>query len=210
MTALDRSSGGASPGRTETVQPEITVEQSADLQSSRVPRVDAMQENRSQPFYREVHLTRDELVAIESSVDQRIADGKARPDDRALQVEAEKDGAFAMKARNGEFFCVDRYGTAESTMYNATPPQWHGGGAQSRLFEVTPAPDTTYYIGRAAPQGGAQGWAADLPGGGRRSSSPATPTGPTGRCAQSAGPSKSSPRSLREVWLDTTRSATSS
>ena len=96
-------------------------------------------------------------------------------------------------------------------MYNATPPQWHGGGAQSRLFEVTPAPDTTYYIGRAAPQGGAQGWAADLPGGEHEVFIPRD-TDRTDWTVRAVGRSEAEARrcSLREVWLDTTRSATSS
>ena len=166
MTGLDN--GSDAPSRAEPVRPEITVEQSADLQSSRVPRAEAAPEARPEPFYREVHLSKSDLAAIETRVDERIAAGDVRPDQRALLIEAEKDGTFATKAREGDFFCLDRYGTAESAMYNATPPQWYGGGAESRLFQVTPTLDTTYYVGRAAPQGEAQGWAADLPGGGQQ------------------------------------------
>jgi hypothetical protein len=112
-----------------------------------------------------VHLTHAEIAGIEAEVDKRIADGDGDSHDRQGLVDAVKDVTFAAKARNGEFFSLDRLGTAESTIYNATPDQRFGQGAESRLFEVTPTPDTTYYVGHAASQGGRQGYAADLAGG---------------------------------------------
>jgi hypothetical protein len=172
VTALDRT-GTEAPGSSETVRPEaarppISVEQSADLQSSRVPRPDCAPVACPEPFYREVWLNRADLAKIETDVDQQIAAGKGSPDQRASMIQAEKDVAFATKARDGDFYSLNRYGTLESTMYNALPPQWYGEAAQSRLLEVTPSPGTTYYVGAAAPQGSVQGWGADLPGRGQQ------------------------------------------
>jgi hypothetical protein len=162
----------------------LTVQQSADLQSSRCPPITgvgstasaptsdgvaaAVDSTSPEPFYREVHLTHAEIAAIETEVDKRIADGDWDPQDRQGLVDTAKDVTFAAKARDGEFFSLDRFGTAESTVYNATPDQWYGQGAESRLFEVAPSPDTTYFVGHAAPQGGLQGYAADLAGGGQQ------------------------------------------
>jgi hypothetical protein len=161
VTALDKGGGDDAPKPVPTPQPEIGVERSADLQSSRVPPVDTPPANRPEPFYREAWLGREDLAKITDGVDARIASGEARPDQRSQLIAEAKDTAFATKARDGDFYSLSKYGTLESTMQNATPPHWYGGGAEGRLYEVTPTPGTTYYVGRAAPQDHGQRHADD-------------------------------------------------
>ncbi len=118
------------------------------------------------PFYREVMLTKSDVREIEEDVDDRITAGEARPEDRDRLVMEGRNARFEEKARYGEFFSPDIQGRREATDRNATSPQWYEDFAESQLFEVRPTPGTTYYGGRAAPQGPAQGVGADLMGGG--------------------------------------------
>lgn len=171
--AMDGPSTPDAVTRIETSRAD-TVQASADLQSSRCPPLTRdgsapellRTDGGAEPFFREVFLTREDVAGIEATVDSVIDEGGWDAGDRQGLVDAAKDVTFADKARNGDFYAVTLLGTTESSMLNAMPEQWYEEGAESRLFAVTPSPETSYFAAPAAPMGSAQGVHADLPGGG--------------------------------------------
>lgn len=127
--------------------------------------------SRPEPFYREVVLTHRDFDEIRNDVDKYIASSARPEEDREALLAEGKEAKFAQKARDGDFCSVGKYGTLESTMWNALPPEWYdksGPGAERRLYEVTMAPGTHYFFGSVGPQGRAQGFGADLAGGGQQ------------------------------------------